>query len=188
VEVRTAYISLGSNLGDRILALEAAVEKLKALADTRYIALSSLYETSPIEVEGGPFLNAVAVIKTGLEPGKLLRELLDIETTMGRTREPGKLGSRIIDLDLLLHGNTAVEEKDLILPHPRMLLRRFVMEPLAELTSDLKIPPAWITASTAAAELAVHHPEQVVEQLGTLEEMKFRTQNAEHGTQEKVKI
>jgi 2-amino-4-hydroxy-6-hydroxymethyldihydropteridine diphosphokinase len=172
VGVRTAYISLGSNLGDRVLVLEAAVKKLKALEDIRYFALSGLYETSPVGVEGGPFLNAVAVIETGLEPDMLLRALLSTETTMGRTRKPGKAVSRLIDLDLLLHGNTTVEEKNLILPHPRMLHRRFVMEPLAELAPDLRVPPTGITASEAAADLAKNHPEQEVIRLGTLEEIK----------------
>jgi len=172
VGVRTAYISLGSNLGDRVLAFEAAVKKLKTLEDTRYIALSDLYETSPVGVEGGSFLNAVAVIETGLEPGMLLRVLLSTETTMGRTRKPGKAVSRLIDLDLLLYGNTTVEEKNLVLPHPRMLHRRFVMEPLAELAPDLKVPPTGITASDAAADLAKNHPEQEVLRLGTLEELK----------------
>jgi 2-amino-4-hydroxy-6-hydroxymethyldihydropteridine diphosphokinase len=172
VGVKTAYISLGSNLGDRILALEAAVEKLKALPDTRYIVLSGLYETSPVGMEGGPFLNAVAVIETGLEPGILLRALLSTEKTIGRARKPGKAVSRLIDLDLLLYGNTTVEEENLILPHPRMLHRRFVMEPLAELAPDLRVPPTGITVSATAANLAKNHPEQEVRRLGTLEEVK----------------
>ncbi len=199
----TAYIGLGSNLGDRVLALEVAIEKFKTLEHTRYIALSSLYETSPVGVEGGPFLNAVAVIETELEPGVLLKALLSMETSMGRIRKPGQGVSRFIDLDLLLYGNTAVEGKNLILPHPRMLRRRFVMEPLAELVPDLKVPPNGITTSKAAADLIVNHPEQKLKRLGTLEEMKFRTQNApfdkapfdqaqgrqgrEHRTQEKIK-
>lgn len=183
----TAYIGLGSNLGDKVRTLETAVEKLKTLEDSRYIALSGLYETSPIGVEGGHFLNAVAVIETELKPGLLLKALLSTEGTMGRTRKPGKAGSRLIDLDLLLYGDAAVEEKTLILPHPRMLQRRFVMEPLAELAPNLKVPPTGITASEAAADLTVHHPEQIVKRLGTLQEVKeslrfdvWERQNAEH--------
>ncbi len=171
--VKTAYIGLGSNLGDRVLAFDTAVKKLKTVEDTRYIALSGLYETSPVGVEGGPFLNAVAVMETGLGPEGLLKALLSMETAMGRVRKQGKDGSRNIDLDLLLLGNTAVEEKDLTLPHPRMLRRRFVMEPLAELAPDLKIPPTEITAFEAASDLAAHHPEQIIRRLGTLEEMKM---------------
>jgi 2-amino-4-hydroxy-6-hydroxymethyldihydropteridine diphosphokinase len=168
----TACIGLGSNLGDRVPAIEMAVQKIKALPDTRYIALSGLYETTPVELEGGLFLNAVAVIETLLEPGLLLEALLHIETTMGRTRKPGKAGSRVIDLDLLLYENITVEEKRLTLPHPRMLRRRFVMEPLAEVAPDLRIPPEGIKASEIAAHLAKSHPEQEVRRLGTMEEVK----------------
>ena len=71
--LKTAYIGLGSNLGDRVLALDAAVKRLKTVEDTRYIALSGLYETSPVGMKGGPFLNAVAVMETGLGPEVLLK-------------------------------------------------------------------------------------------------------------------
>jgi 2-amino-4-hydroxy-6-hydroxymethyldihydropteridine diphosphokinase len=172
VGTRTAYIGLGSNLGNRVLALEVAVEKLKTLPETIYIALSSLYETSPVDVEGGPFLNAVAVIETVLEPGMLLEALLSMETTMGRTRKPGKSGSRLIDLDLLLYGNSIVEEEKLVLPHPGMLYRRFVMEPLAELAPDLMVLPTGTTVIKVAADLAKSHPEQEIMRLGTLAEVK----------------
>jgi 2-amino-4-hydroxy-6-hydroxymethyldihydropteridine diphosphokinase len=187
--IKTAYIGLGTNLGDRILALDRAVKVLKTVEDTRFVALSSLYETSPVEVEGGPFLNAVAQVTTGLEPVTLLKTLLNMETAMGRVRagEQERGGSRSIDLDLLLLGNTTVEGKGLTLPHPRMLNRRFVMEPLAELSPELKIPPSGITALQAALDLADSCPEQKIRLLGTLEEMIFRIQNAEHRTQEKIK-
>ena len=92
--------------------------------------------------------------------------------TCGRHREPGKTGSRVIDLDLLLYGCAAFKEETLILPHPRMLSRRFVLEPLAELAPDLEIPPTGVTTSRAAAELAKSHPEQEVKRLGRLEEIK----------------
>ena len=168
----TARIGLGSNLGDRVQAIETAVEKIKALPDTRFIALSGLYETTPVGLDGGLFLNAVAVIETLLEPGMLLEALLSMESAMGRTRKPGKAGSRVIDLDLLIYGNITVEEKRLTLPHPRMLRRRFVMEPLAEVAPDLRIPPEGTKASEIAADLAKSHPEQEVRRLGTLKEIK----------------
>lgn len=171
-ETTTAYVGLGSNLGDRVLAIEMAVEKLRSFEETFLSDLSSLYETSPVDLEGAPFINAVAVVETGLEPGTLLRTLQRLETAMGRTRESGRPGSRIIDLDLLLYGDATVRERSLILPHPGMLHRRFVMVPLAELAPDLKIPPTGITASEAAADLAKNQPEQKVTRLGTLEEVK----------------
>jgi len=167
-----AYIGLGSNLGNRVLALETAFEKLKTLPDTRCLSLSDLYETSPVELEGGLFLNAVAAIETCMGPDLLLESLLGLETALGRTRKQSKPLSRAVDLDLLLYRDTVIEGKNLTVPHPRMLHRRFVMEPLAELAPDLEIPPTGITASEAAAKLAVLHPEQEITRLGTLEEVK----------------
>ena len=167
-----AYIGLGSNLGNRVLALESAIEKIKALPDTRCLALSGLYETSPVELEGGFFLNAVAAIETGMRADLLLDFLLGLEAAMGRTRKKGESSSRNIDLDLLLYGDTVTERERLTVPHPRMLNRRFVMEPLVELAPDLKIPPTGITAREAAAKLANLHPEQEIKRLGTLEEVK----------------
>lgn len=167
-----AYIGLGSNLHDRVEAITTALEKLQALERCKVTDVSSLYETSPVEVLGGTFLNAVARIETGLGPRVLLKTLLDIETAMGRNRDRNGGEPRIIDLDLLLYKNTIIKEHDLVLPHPRMLNRRFVMEPLAELAPDLKIPPSWTTASEAAAELAKSHPEQEIKRLGTLREVE----------------
>jgi 2-amino-4-hydroxy-6-hydroxymethyldihydropteridine diphosphokinase len=172
VATKCAYIGLGSNLGNRVQALEEAVARLQALENTSFKALSGVYESSPVEAEGEPFLNAVAVIETGLRPAMLLETLLKVEDGMGRVREAGKRGSRYIDLDLLLIEDIVIENKDLFLPHPRMLYRRFVMEPLAELAPDLMIPPGGIIAAKAAEDLAKGHPEQEVRRLGTLEEVK----------------
>ena len=169
---KCAYIGLGSNLGNRVQALEEAVAKLKELENTSFKALSGVYETTPVETEGGPFLNAVAVIETGLSPAILLETLLKMEDGMGRVREKGKSGSRYIDLDLLLIEDTVIENTGLSLPHPRMLHRRFVMEPLTELAPDLAIPPGGIIAARAAEDLSREHPEQEVRRLGTLEEVK----------------
>lgn len=172
MEREAAYIGLGSNLNDRVEAITTALGKLKKLGNCDLTAVSSFYETSPVEVMGGSFINAVARIETGLEPRELLRMLLDMETAMGRTRRHGETDARNIDLDLLLFGDTVIDEKGLILPHPRMLERRFVMEPLAELAPGLEIHPAGITASEAAVHLEENHPEQKIRKLGTLEEVK----------------
>ena len=169
---KTAYIGLGSNLGDRIQAINSAIEKLMVLEKTRLINVASLYETSPVGLVGRPFLNAVARIETGLGHLELLDAILSMEKTMGRIRDHDGLEPRIIDLDLLLYGNTVLKEERLILPHPRMLNRRFVMEPLAELAPGLKIPPTGITASEAAARLKENHPEQEVRCIGKLGEVE----------------
>ena len=172
MEAKTAYIGLGSNLGNRMEALRTAVDKLKALESSHLTAVSGLYETSPVQAHGETFLNAVAVIETGLEPAELLKTLLNLEVAMGRPRMHNRDEPRYIDLDLLLHGNTCIEEAELILPHPRMLHRRFVMEPLAELAPDLSISPTGIMALETAAQLAKSHPEQEIKRLGTLKEIK----------------
>lgn len=171
---QAAYIGLGSNLGDRIKALETAVENLQRMEGIRNLALSGLYETSAVGIKSGSFVNAVAMIQSELEPLRLLQELLDVETTMGRRREKGKTISRLIDLDLLLYGECEMNEENLILPHPRMLVRRFVLEPLAELEPLLKLPPSGITVTEAAANLAKSHPEQKVKRLGTMKDVKER--------------
>ncbi len=169
---RTAYIGLGANRGDRVKALETAMERLAGLEGSRIKAVSSLYETSPVGLEGPAFLNLVAVMETCLEPGELLERLLAIESAMGRIRVPDAVGSRIIDLDLLMHGDQIVAEKGLVLPHPRMLVRRFVMEPLTELAPEMRILPGGMTVSELAKELREKYPEQEVRKLGKLEDFK----------------
>jgi 2-amino-4-hydroxy-6-hydroxymethyldihydropteridine diphosphokinase len=167
-----ADIGLGSNCGDRIMAIRTALENMMVLKETRLTEVSSVYETSPVGLAGRPFLNAAAKIETGLDPREILMAILGVEAAMGRIRHHGGWEPRIIDLDLLLYGNTTLEEDDLTLPHPRMLSRRFVMEPLAELAPGLKIPPTGITASGAADQLRKNHPEQAIKRLGTLQEVK----------------
>ena len=129
-----AYVGLGSNLGDRRAVLESA---LAALAPRR---ASRILETAPWGREDQPpFLNAVAELDTTLEPGDLLRLLLDLERRHGRVRA-GTWGPRTLDLDLLLHGDRIVREPDLVIPHPRLAQRRFVLDGLAELCPDLLVP------------------------------------------------
>jgi len=134
--VTTAYVGLGSNLGDREQAIRSAAE---AIGATR---LSALRETEPWGYEDQPlFLNAVAEIETELRPRELLEELLDVERRLGRVRGEGpRYGPRVIDLDLLLYGGETVSEPNLTVPHPHLHERRFVLEPLAELDADLVVP------------------------------------------------
>ena len=130
-----AYIGLGSNLGDRESLIRRAAELIGA---TR---LSEIRETEPWGYEQQPrFLNAVAEIETALAPRRLLDHLLDVEARLGRERVGPKWGPRTIDLDLLLYGDETIEEPGLVVPHPYLLERRFVLEPLADLVPWLKIP------------------------------------------------
>jgi 2-amino-4-hydroxy-6-hydroxymethyldihydropteridine diphosphokinase len=133
--VTTAYVGLGSNLGDREHLVRHAAELIGA---TR---LSTIIETEPWGYEEQPrFLNAVAEVETGLEPGAFLTHLLDVERRLGRERIGPQWGPRTIDLDLLLFGDLVVDQPGLVVPHPRLLDRLFVLEPLAELVPDLEIP------------------------------------------------
>ena len=136
----TAYIALGSNLGNRAEALSSAVGHLLSLG--RVVALSSLYETEPVGYHDQPaFLNAVVALETPFEPLPLLRGLLAIERELGRDRGHGPLkGPRTLDLDLLLMGDLIVASEELTLPHPELDQRRFVMAPLAEIVPELRHP------------------------------------------------
>jgi 2-amino-4-hydroxy-6-hydroxymethyldihydropteridine diphosphokinase len=136
----TAYIALGSNLGNRAEALSSAVRHLSGLG--RVVALSSLYETEPVGYHDQPaFLNAVVALETQLEPLPLLRGLLAIERQLGRDRRQGPLkGPRTLDLDLLLIGDWIVANEELSLPHPALVQRRFVLAPLAEIAPELRHP------------------------------------------------
>jgi 2-amino-4-hydroxy-6-hydroxymethyldihydropteridine diphosphokinase len=136
-----AYVALGSNLGDRDGTIRAAVATLAAVPGVEVVAVSSLRETDPIGFLDQPrFLNGAAAVETTLAPGELLRTLLEVERSLGRTRDGPPQGPRTIDLDLLLYGDRVVDEPGLELPHPRLHERRFVLEPLAELAPGLEVP------------------------------------------------
>lgn len=146
-----AYIALGANLGDPASTLHAAFGALANLPDSRVIRCSSLYRTAPVGIVDQPeFVNAVALLETTLMPQALLEELLDIERRFGRLRAE-KNGPRTLDLDLLLYDDQFLDLPELTLPHPRLHLRAFVLQPLAELAPDLRLPgrghiTAWLPA------------------------------------------
>ncbi len=130
-----AYVGLGSNLGDREALIRKAAELIGALR------LSTIIETEPWGYESQPrFLNAVAEIETRLSPRALLDELLDVESKLGRERVGPQWGPRTIDLDLLLFGDESIDEPGLVVPHPHLTERLFVLEPLAELVPTRRIP------------------------------------------------
>ncbi len=134
----TAYISLGSNLGDRAANIRHAVEQLHGLGEIT--AVSSIYETEPVEFTEQPwFLNSVVALSTDLTPSELLSSMLGIEQNMGRVRRQPK-GPRLIDLDILLFGSLVVNTSELTIPHPAMHERGFVLQPLAEIAPDAVHP------------------------------------------------
>jgi len=140
-EPTTAYIALGSNVGDRIANITAALEMLDHHQAVIVIRVSELIETNPV---GGPagqqrFLNGAAELFCRLDPDELLELLLDIEKRLGRRRDQ-EWGPRTIDLDLLLFGEMVIDKPHLVVPHPLMHQRRFVLEPLAQIAGDLVHP------------------------------------------------
>ena len=132
------YLSLGSNLGDRAANLTAAIDRLRHFGEV--VAISSFYETEPVEFTAQPwFLNCAVALDTEKTPRQLLSGILDIEQQLGRRRGQQK-GPRIIDIDILLFGDSIVEDPGLTIPHPAMYERRFVLEPLSEIAPDVVHP------------------------------------------------
>jgi 2-amino-4-hydroxy-6-hydroxymethyldihydropteridine diphosphokinase len=148
-----AYVGLGSNLGDRRATLEGAVAALGGAPGVCVLRVSSFHETEPV---GGPpqprYVNAVAEVETELGPRALLETLLGVEARFGRTRRE-RWGPRTLDLDLLLHGNRVVDEPGLVVPHPRMHERAFVLAPLCELVPEGRHPAMGRTWSDLLAAL-----------------------------------
>ena len=139
--MRQLYLSLGSNLGDREANLRAGSAALPA-AGVRVSKVSSFYETEPVDYRYQPwFLNCVVQGATDREPLALLRDLLRIEAQLGSRKEFRK-GPRLLDMDILLFGDETIETPELQVPHPRMLERRFVLVPLAEIAPGVS-HPAW---------------------------------------------
>ena len=136
-----AYVGLGANLGEREAALKAAVAALDATEGIEVVAVSSFRETDPVGYLDQPrFLNGAVAVDTTLAPRELLDALLEVERSLGRTREGQRFGPRTIDLDLLLYADESVDEPGLTVPHPRLHERAFALEPLAELDPDLVVP------------------------------------------------
>jgi len=145
-----AYIGLGSNLGEREAMIRLALDDLARLPETTLMRASSLYDTEPVgEVDQPNFLNAVAEVETLLVPRQLLWNLQLVEKRLGRARTR-RWGPRTIDLDLLMFGELVIEEPELVIPHPEMLRRSFVLVPLVELDPMLVHP---VTGETLLAHL-----------------------------------
>jgi 2-amino-4-hydroxy-6-hydroxymethyldihydropteridine diphosphokinase len=135
---KIAYLSLGSNVGDRQVNIRTAMGQLLDLGYVQEI--SSLYETEPVEFTKQPwFLNCAVAVRTELIAREFLAGILAIERSMGRRRIQPK-GPRIIDIDILLYGAATINTPQLTVPHPAMAERRFVLEPLAEIAPDVKHP------------------------------------------------
>jgi len=133
------YIGIGSNLGDPLQQVRDVIPMLDKLPHTRLLAVSSLYRTEPVsDIQQDDYINAAVCIETTLAPAALLLELQALEFAFYRHRDPAeKWGPRTMDLDILLFGNVVMNDSHLVIPHPQMHLRQFVLQPLMEVAGDL---------------------------------------------------
>jgi 2-amino-4-hydroxy-6-hydroxymethyldihydropteridine diphosphokinase len=139
IHVVFACVALGSNLGDRAAHIAAAMAALRREPGIEVVAVSAVYETDPVGPRPqGPYLNAAVRVKTALPPSELLDRLLRIEASEGRRRSRERCAPRTLDLDLLLYGDEQVDEPGLVIPHPRLHERAFVLEPLCD------VAPEWV--------------------------------------------
>ena len=145
-----AYIGLGANLGDAQATLLWAVDQLAALPGCRLLACSSLYRSAPFEATGPDFINAVMGLQTSLDAYRLLSELQRLENLAGRER-PYRHAPRTLDLDILLHGHACIDSPNLVVPHPRMMERAFVLWPLSEIAPEQV--SAWQLAALRAQRI-----------------------------------
>lgn len=147
----TAYVGLGANLDEPLKQLHSAVRALEQMPDTRHVFCSSCYRSAPVGISDQPdFINMVCRLETTLPVPVLLQTLLNIEQSHGRVRGGQKGGPRTLDLDLLLYGQQTVHEPGIVVPHPRLHERAFVLAPLAELDPQQGIPGKGIVTALLA--------------------------------------
>jgi 2-amino-4-hydroxy-6-hydroxymethyldihydropteridine diphosphokinase len=147
-------VGLGSNLGDRVGHLAAGVAKLRSTADFVHVVVSGIYETDPVGPKPqGPYLNAAACFETSLAARAVLDRLLEIEACRGRRRTGVRNSARTLDLDLLLYGDEHIAAPGLVVPHPELCRRAFVLEPLAEIAGARVLLDAGETVAEIAARL-----------------------------------
>ena len=164
------FLSVGSNLGDRLECLRRAVDQLRAMPDVLFLDASALYQTEPWERRPGQpavpdtwFFNCVVELETSLDPGVLLERLQDVERALGRLRRPGtpeegRFERRELDIDILLYGNRVISGPDhLHIPHLLMHERRFVLHPLADLAPEIEHPVLYQTIRELLEALEDEH-------------------------------
>ncbi len=151
-------VGFGSNLGDRVQLINQALQALSELPRTALTKLSSLYETAPVGyLEQGAFLNGVVCIRTALPAAALLKSLLEIEKSLGRKRVE-RWGPRTVDLDIIFFADRIIKEIDLVVPHPELVRRLFVLEPLCDMVPDWQHPEHCETVSVLLSKFQQSHP------------------------------
>lgn len=154
---REAILSLGSNLGDRLARINQACDALAALPETRLTARSPVYETDPVDVparfSGDLYLNCVVIVETRLPPSAFSDALHAVEVRLGRTRGAALHLPRTLDIDILAIDDLVSDSPELTLPHPRAHVRRFVLQPLADLRPDYRFPGQSQTVSRLLQDL-----------------------------------
>jgi 2-amino-4-hydroxy-6-hydroxymethyldihydropteridine diphosphokinase len=164
VRLHIAFVSIGSNLGDPLENCRRAVDRLAALAQVRVTGRSRLYRTAPVGyTEQGWFVNQVVRVETELGPEALLARLQEIECELGKTPPAVRFGPRVIDLDILLFDRQVLEGPQLVIPHPRMHTRRFVLRPLCDIEPSIVHPVLGRDARSLLAALGETGQEEVVE-------------------------
>ncbi len=153
----TAYLALGANLGDAQATVLAAIDAIAANADCELRQCSALYRTAPVDAGGPDYINAVIAVSTRLVAPDLLRLLQQIEQDAGRERSY-RNAPRTLDLDILLYGDARIDSPQLVVPHPRMTQRAFVLVPLAQI-APARVPGAWLQA--VADQACVRLPDPV---------------------------
>jgi len=150
-------LSLGSNLGDRLAHLRTARQRLGALPGVRLLAAAPVYETEPVGVQPEfrhlAFLNTILILEGDVAPAEWRRRTAQIEDELGRVRSADKFAPRTLDIDVLYVGDHCVDEGGLVIPHPRWMLRRFVLQPLADVRPDLLLPGATQTVRQTLEKL-----------------------------------
>jgi len=151
--VARAYLSLGSNLGDRKKALSLAIDALERTPGVTVLSVADTLETDPVGyIAQGKFLNTAVLIETTLSPHALLYAVQQIEQAAGRVRSI-RLGPRTLDVDILLYDQECISDEELVIPHPRMCEREFVLAPLAQIAPLVTVPPAGNTVRHLHEEL-----------------------------------
>jgi 2-amino-4-hydroxy-6-hydroxymethyldihydropteridine diphosphokinase len=159
----SAFISVGSNLGDKLEQCRRGVDALAAGGDIRITGRSRMYRTEPVDVvDQDWFVNGVIRVETGLGPFELLARLQSLQRQAGRTEKGVRFGPRVLDLDILLYDRLVLDDPRLTLPHPRMHRRRFVLKPLCDIDPDTVHPVLGRTAAALLAALDEDH-QQVLE-------------------------